>query len=157
MIEFKHLQEALAQYGDAITDRYKQNLEDSGRRATGNLITSVHTTVNVDGNTFEIILNLQDYYYYVENGRGPGKFPPINKILEWIRVKPILPRPDINGKLPTEEQLAFLIGRKIANKGFEGTNDLEHTLEEVDYERIISDALDLDIIEAIDDLFMLVR
>ena len=157
MIQFNHLQDALARYSQAIADQYKQNLEDSGRRATGQLISSVNTRVSVDGSVFEIELQLEDYYYYVENGRGPGKFPPPEKILEWIRVKPILPTPDINGKLPTENQLAFLIGRKIANEGFEGTHDLENTMETVDYETIIEEALDQDILECLDEILMIMK
>jgi len=157
MITFNHLQQALAQYGDAIANQYKSNLEASGRRATGNLISSVNTKVTVNEQTFEIELQLEDYYYYVENGRGAGKFPPVDKILEWIRVKPILPYPDSRGKLPTENQLAYLIGRKIANEGFEGTKDLEHTMEEVDYETIIEEALDQDILGCLDELLLLVE
>lgn len=152
MIEFKNLQEALAQYAQAIADKYKTNLESSGRRATGQLITSVNTVVVVNENEFAIDLNLEDYWKYVEEGRGAGKFPPPDKILEWIRVKPILPTPLANGKLPTEQQLAFLIGRKIANEGFEGTHDLQHTMEEVDYEEIIVDALDKDIMGGLDEI-----
>ena len=157
MITFNHLQQALAQYGDAIANQYKSNLEASGRRATGNLISSVNTKVTVNEQTFEIELQLEDYYYYVENGRGAGKFPPVDKILEWIRVKPILPYPDSRGKLPTENQLAYLIGRKIANEGFEGTKDLEHTMEEVDYETIIEEALDQDVLGCLDELLLLVE
>ena len=152
MIEFKHLEKALKDYADAIREGYKENLEKNNRRATGNLITSINSKVNVDGNEFEIELQLADYWYYVENGRGAGGFPPINKILEWIRVKPILPHPDKNGKLPTENQLAFLIGRKIANEGFEGSNDLENTLKEVDYNAIIEEALDKDVLGCIDEI-----
>lgn len=152
MIEFRHLQEALAQYAQAIADKYKTNLESSGRRATGQLITSVNTVVVVNENEFAIDLNLEDYWKYVEEGRGAGKFPPPDKILEWIRVKPILPTPLANGKLPTEQQLAFLIGRKIANEGFQGTHDLQHTMEEVDYEEIIVEALDKDIMGGLDEI-----
>lgn len=152
MIEFKNLQETLAHYAQAIADQYKTNLENSGRRASGNLITSVNTKVDVDGTLFEIELQLEEYWKYVEEGRGAGGFPPVSKILEWIRVKPILPYPDRNGKLPTENQLAFLIGRKIANEGFEGSNDLENTMEEVDYEEIITDALDKDIMGGLDEI-----
>ena len=161
MIEFKHLQAALAQYGDAIADRYKQNLESSGRRASGELISSVATKVTVNGNEFIIELQLEDYWKYVEEGRGPTKSmtpstPPLReKILEWIKVKPILPHPDKNGKLPTEEQLAYLITRKIHNEGFEGTNDLEHTMQEVDYEVIIEEALDQDVLGCLDELLLM--
>ena len=157
MIEFKNLQEALAQYAQAIADKYKTNLESSGRRATGQLITSVNTVVVVNENEFAIDLNLEDYWKYVEEGRGAGKFPPPDKILEWIRVKPILPYPDRNGKLPTENQLAFLIGRKIANEGFEGSNDLENTMEDVDYEEQIQEAMDKDVLGCLDELLAILK
>lgn len=157
MVEFKHLQEALAQYAQAITDRYKQNLESSSRRASGELISSVNSKVTVNGNEYAIELNLEDYWYYVENGRGAGKFPPPDKILQWIKVKPILPTPMSNGKLPSEKQLAFLIGRKIANEGFDGTHDLDNTMKEVDYEQIIQDALDMDMMEYVDEIFALFK
>jgi hypothetical protein len=157
MIEFKNLQEALAQYAQAIADKYKTNLESSGRRATGQLITSVNTVVVVNENEFAIDLNLEDYWKYVEEGRGAGKFPPPDKILEWIRVKPILPTPLANGKLPTEQQLAFLIGRKIANEGFQGTHDLQHTMEEVDYEEQIQEAMDKDVLGCLDELLAILK
>lgn len=152
MIEFKNLEKALKDYADAIRDQYKDNLERDNRRATGNLITSINSKIEVNGNEFEIQLQLADYWYYVENGRGAGGFPPINKILEWIRVKPILPHPDSRGKLPTEKQLAFLIGRKIANEGYEGSNDLGDALNEVDYDTIIEEALDKDVLGCIDEI-----
>lgn len=159
MIEFKHLQEALAQYAKAIEDQYKTNLEQSGRRATGNLITSINTKVDVNGSLFEIELQLEDYWKYVEEGRGAGKFPPVDKILEWIRVKPILPYPDSRGKLPTEKQLAFLISRKISEVGTTGSHDLERTLQEIEYdwEERIMEALDQDIMDCFDSLFMVLE
>jgi len=157
MIEFKHLQHAMAEYARAIEDRYKTNLANSGRRASGDLISSVNTKVIVNDNEYSIELQLADYWKYVENGRGAGKFPPVDKILEWIKVKPILPHPDKNGKLPTEKQLAYLIGRKIANEGFEGTNDLEHTLNEVDYEQIIAEAFNMDVMDYINEILLILQ
>lgn len=156
MIEFKHLQQALAQYGDAIADRYKVNLEASGRRATGDLISSVNTKVTVNEQSFEILLSLEDYWKYVEEGTRPH-FPPVSKILEWVKVKRILPTPMPNGKLPTEQQLAWMIAKKIDRVGTEGTPDLENTLNEVDYNAIIEEALDADILECLDEIILLVE
>ena len=156
MITFSHLQEALAQYAQAISDRYKQNLENSGRRATGQLITSVNTVVVVNENEFEIQLQLDDYWKFIEYGTKPH-IPPVSKILEWVKVKQILPTPMANGKLPTEQQLAWMIAKKIDRVGTEGSNDLEHTMEEVDYEAIIEEALDKDILGCLDEILLLVR
>ena len=54
----------------------------------------------------------QDSIYYLMHGRKPGKFPPIDAMLDYIRSKRIKPK----GKT-TERQLAFLIARAIATKG----------------------------------------
>ena len=76
-------------------------------------------------------MSFADYWKWAEYGRKPGKFPPIEKIKEWIKVKPILPRPT-DGKLPTENQLAFLIARKIATKGTKGSGVYAKTVKEFD-------------------------
>jgi hypothetical protein len=52
-----------------------------------------------NGRYLTISLNLQDYWKYVEDGTRPH-FPPIEDILQWIKVKPVLPRKR-KGKLPT--------------------------------------------------------
>jgi hypothetical protein len=44
---------------------------------------------------------LPEYWKYVEDGRKSGKYPPLETIKKWIEVKPVLPRPLANGKLPT--------------------------------------------------------
>ena len=88
---------------------------------------------------------MADYWQYVENGRKSGKFPPLDKILDWIRVKQILPT-EINGKLPTERQLAYLIGRKISEEGTEGTHDLANSQETIrrEFENKIQEAIKAD-------------
>lgn len=52
-----------------------------------------------------------DYFRQQVHGRGPGSFPPVDQIREWIDRKGIQPR-DI-----TKDSLAFLIARKIARRG----------------------------------------
>ena len=151
MIEFKHLEKALKEYAEAIRDQYKDNLERDNRRATGDLITSINSKVIVDGNEYIIELQLEDYWKYVEWDTSPH-IPPVNKILEWVRVKPVLPRPMKNGKLPTEQQLAWMIADKISKEGTEGTHDLEDALAEVDYETIIEEALEADVMDCFDEL-----
>lgn len=154
MIEFKNLTNALKEYADAIRDQYKDNLERDNRRATGNLITSINSKIVVNGTTYEIDLQLADYWKYVEWDTKPH-IPPYNKILEWVKVKPVLPTPMKNGKLPTEEQLAWMITDKIRREGTKGTHDLEDALVEVDYETIIEEALDRDVLESLDELLLM--
>lgn len=53
-----------------------------------------------------------DYLYYLDKGRGPGKFPPPANIVEWVRSKL-----GLEGR--EAKQVAFLIGRKISENGTE--------------------------------------
>ena len=95
----------------------------------------------------EITLQLQDYWKYIEDGRKPGKFPPVGAIMRWIEVKPVIPRPNDFGKIPTPKQLAYLIGRKIERDGIEPFPALKTTKEELDklYHEKISVALGHDV------------
>lgn len=125
------LEQCLQQYCMDFKRLYTENLEYDGRRATGNLIQSIDLNVHSMGMDITVTLSVADYYYYVENGRGAGGWPPKQKILEWIRAKGIQPYPMSNGKLPTEQQLAFLIQRKIARYGYDGKPSLANTIEEL--------------------------
>lgn len=132
-MEWKHLTEVLERYGDLLCTKYKTVVPE----ASGALAQSARYEVRYDGSTYEVGLWLEDYWRYVENGRRSGKFPPLDKIEQWIKVKPVLPRA-YNGKLPTERQLAFLIGRKIALEGTQGTHPLERSVEDVNSSMLMS-------------------
>lgn len=132
-IEWTHLKEALERYGEYLVTRYQTYVPE----ASGKLAQSAHYELKVNDRVYEVGIWLEDYWKYVENGRKAGKFPPINKIKEWIKVKPIIPRP-YNGKLPTEDQLAFLIGRKIAREGYEGKQPLERAITDVNNQMLMT-------------------
>ena len=129
---FDNLVKCLTDLGEDIKEMYKQQLATDGINASGKLSNSVKSLVKVNDNVYEIDLQLEDYFRYVEDGRkrtengGNGELR--RNILDWIKVKPILPTP-FNGKLPTESQLAYLISRKIHTLGYEGKRPLHKTLE----------------------------
>ena len=130
LFELSELTRTLQEIAEEVKKVYKGHLWDSDRVASGNLFASVQSEVRVQGTTYEVVLHLQDYWKYVEEDTRPH-WPPPDAILRWISVKNIIPRPDDKGRIPKPEQLAFLIGRKISEKGTEGTHDLQHTKEEV--------------------------
>lgn len=134
LISFDNLIEVLKEYALVIQEHYKNRLNENDKRATDNLINSIRYEYHNQGISYEIDLRLEDYWKYVEYGRAPGKFPPIDKILEWITAKQILPHPDGNGNLPTEKQLAYLIARHIAEEGIEAGNYLNDTIDEINEE-----------------------
>lgn len=119
-MEFKHLEEVLNRYGQALSSEYSM-LAPKGAK---DKLADVTFGIEHNGAQYMVYLNLQKYWKYVEYGRKPGKRPPMEAILEWIRLKPVIPR-EINGIKPTNEQLAFLISRSIGKKGVPGQHPLE--------------------------------
>lgn len=140
LIDFTQLQMVLQDLANDIRDNYRESLERNDRYTTERkLIDSVRTQVVVGDRAFEVTMTLNDYWKYVEEGvygskntsspyKNPGwKAYPF--ILRWIDIKPVLPRPLSNGKLPTQKQLGYLITRSIVEKGTQGSHDLEKVKE----------------------------
>ena len=140
---FNNLQQVLDDFTKDVAETYKSLLLRDGKNATGELISSIKpmTPEIVDG-TFQCSLSLAPHWKYVENGRRPGKFPPIDNILDWVKAKPQLVRPNrldrkelpsnvkaSDGTLLTPKQLAFLVARKIATKGIQPGNQLEEAID----------------------------
>lgn len=151
IINWTNLQEVLTEYAERLRNQYQDNLIMDDKLASGKLLNSVEYLIEKGGNEISVSLKLEDYWKWVENGRGPGKFPPMDKILDWIKVKPVIPD-ERSGRLPTEKQLAFLIGRKISEEGVEGTNDLQKAVDEIteQYEELIGLAIDADLNDSMD-------
>lgn len=149
LFKFPNLERVLNEYGQAVQDEYKLRLLSDKKTASFNLVDSVRYIYTSNWRKFEISLNLAPYWRFLEYGRKPGKFPPPDKILEWVRIKPLLPRENDNGKLPTEKQLAYLIGRKIAKEGIEAGNQLQDTVDAINHTYLLKiyDAIDKDLAE----------
>lgn len=114
---------------DSIADIYRQNLESS--KASGEL-QNFETHITLNDTTLLVSFKLEDYWRYVEYGRGPGRMPPIDDIEKWVSVKikdqkPAVPDP-INGKIPDTRQLAYLIARKIGREGTPAQHPLSNTM-----------------------------
>lgn len=150
IINWQHTYEALEKYAAAVRNKYQDKLIVDDHLATGNLLNTIDYRITVGSTQIDVTLNLQEYWKYLEYGTKPH-FPPINAILEWISAKPVLPSKTYDGKLPTMKQLAFLIARKISEKGTEPTNMLEQTIEEIntEFEGIIEQAILQDLDEGI--------
>lgn len=117
-ITFSNVQQILEEFAEEYEALLKQKLEQDGRKASSKLINSIRTGIKIGVDEYKVILQSEDYLKYVDKGRRPAsKFPPREAIRDWVHDKPITPYPDRNGRLPTEEQLVFLLSRAIANNG----------------------------------------
>lgn len=144
-LELRDLNSIANQFAEALRQSFSTD------SATGTLANNIRSIVKYDGRYFTLDLDTVDYFKYANDGRKAGKFPPLDDIKRWIRVKPILPTP-IKGKLPTENQLAYLIGRKIALKGTKGNHLLEATEDSFQLEGKVYNALYKEIDTILDNL-----
>lgn len=116
---------------NTFCNELKNTLKDNNTNSSNKLSNSIKGLVKQNGKYIVISISLEDYWKYIENGTKPH-FPPIDSIKKWISVKPVLPRPLKNGKLPTTNQLAYLIGRKISKVGTKAQPFLKPTLTSFD-------------------------
>lgn len=153
--DLKPFIDVLEEYKKEFETLYKSKLEE--RRATGRLIKSVKTKYEVNGSVYEVSVDLENWWYWIEHGRKPtskGKHCPIEPIISWVKAKGIVPR-ESNSKLPMETQLkqfAYAIRAKMdaaekdghaVEKVFEGGQYMQQTLDEINdkYTKLLQEAL----------------
>ena len=156
-IKWNHLTETLNRFADFFIQEARNNLQENGSNASYNLFNSFEKYIEIGEDYFSVKVSMEDYWPYVEKGRGAGRFPPVDKIREWIQVKPIQAIPDVNGRIPSVEQLTFLIGRKIAEEGTEAKPFFEPAKQEaikkfeLEIELAIDEDIDTYVIEQVDE------
>lgn len=168
-LKFDNLIRVLEEYGKEAEALYKAKLTE-GRPPYGTKNTTERTLLNsvkwgmkVGDRSYEVTLELAEYWKYVEGGlQGHDTsyygavYPAVqrrdgmtlrNAIRRWIDIKPVNPLPGRNNKIPTKDQLAYLIGRKIAMMGIEPFPALSRTVEELNvrYSGRIAEAVTKDV------------
>lgn len=142
-INYNLINTILNKYGEEIVNEYRRLLYINGNNASGNLGNSIRYITLDDGTTYELEIVLAEQWKYLEYGRKPNsKMPPIQEIKDWIKIKPVLPRVR-DGKLPTTEELAYLISKSIAKKGLPARHYLENTVNGLDFS-VLEEAIDKD-------------
>lgn len=154
--EWKNLRQTLREMQMWEAERYKAHLKESDRYATHRLYDSVKAvdsnivfTIENGVDTFEIYLQMEDYWKYVENDTVPH-WPPVGALREWVQVRrsSLIQRFANNSKrLPTDKQLEFLVARRISEVGTKGKPDLEMTLSEANkyWKDKIAEAINKDV------------
>lgn len=98
----------------SIADNYIKVLTNElsrlGKKSTGLLIRSLKS--NIIENTKEIKIQIisEDYLDYIDKGRKPGSYPPIQKLKQWARIKGL------------REEAAWGIATNIYKFGIKPTN-----------------------------------
>lgn len=148
LISFENTIAVLRQLAEDVKAGYIEQLTRNDhvtRYGKDRLIDTITAQVTVGEKAFTASLKMNHYWKYLEEGIQPaGKFgnpgwKSFPFILQWVEIKPVIPRPDSNGRIPKPKQLAYLITRKRNEVGDPGTHGFETTREAVlpmYYERI---------------------
>jgi hypothetical protein len=120
-MSYNNLKEALEKYAKAYTIKIKSQLRKDKTNVSGDLVNSIRPDLSLE-NQFSILA--LDYIEQVSEGRSAGKMPSWppkeNRILEWIKKKPIIPKK--KGKVVSSspnnlKSLAYVIARSIGRRG----------------------------------------
>lgn len=119
--------EVLRTYAGLYVQRLGTGLED--KTASGSLSDSIEFKLRADG--FNV--SMLPYWVQVDEGRKAGKFPPLDKIKEWLTYPRVQDRFTFGREDLFDESkidgLAFVIGRKIAEKGTKGNSFVTKVVE----------------------------
>lgn len=145
IIDDKELIEAINIYGAEVIAELTKQLLKADKKASGNLIKSLdHKVVKVIDNITLQILS-EDYLQYVDRGRKPGSFPPVQAIAKWCTLRGI------------PKSAAWPISYKIFKFGIKPTNVMQKTLSALERSRAsknLEDNLTDWVDEAVNDLFI---
>ena len=106
---------ALEEAGNRIVKQMVDSLYEQKAVITGKLARSIESTVVESQNGLKLEISMEDYGFFVDQGseRGPGKPPPVQPIIEWIKRRGISPP----AGFPNVESFAYAIAKSIGNKG----------------------------------------
>jgi hypothetical protein len=145
---------------ELIAKSLKSRLEENFSDASGDLGNSITVSAKKSNNSLEVNISMLDYWEALDKGRKPGKQPPINKIKEWLTYPNPRAKLGLKGvsnvNIAEVNSLAFLIARKIGEKGTEGNNFASDVFDSkkvtVDLPNAIADAVFEDLNIVLDDL-----
>lgn len=125
----------LNKYGVEMTKEMKTRLKGENKLDTKKLYNSIEYKILETNDSVELQFLMEEYGEYVDQGRRPGKQPPLSKIQAWCRRK----------KIPVKA--AFPIARKIGRFGTPATYFMTITVSrrqkqfEKDVENVMSEAV----------------
>tara|TARA_R110000765_G_scaffold164673_3_gene269728 strand:+ start:2796 stop:3257 length:462 start_codon:yes stop_codon:yes gene_type:complete len=105
---------------DAFEKVLRDNLLELGKSATGDLITSIDSSLELREENAHFNLEANKYLIYIDSGRKPGKYPNFDALSKWLTLKGI------------SQDALFPIANKIKNKGIKATNVISNTILDIE-------------------------
>ncbi len=146
----------LENIGQSVVDTLKNDIKTKSLVAgfpPPNASGALYDSIRYEATEGSLKVYALDYIYYLVHGRKAGKKPPRAVIRKWIDDKGILPQADANGRTISKDSLAFLIQRKIGDKGTliaqQGGSDLLSSILTESFIQNVKDELIFNTVEAI--------
>lgn len=138
MADFYKNQRKFLQFtGKQGVTRLRKELRKLGKVASGHTYNSIHSVEKFDERKSSSSVYADESLIFIDQGRRKGaKFPPLDAIEDWVRVRGIVFRQD-NGKAMPVKVIAFLIGRKIARDGIKPTYIIDGVFNKKSYKELI--------------------
>lgn len=153
-MKFSRTEALLNSFAQTIVNRYRDKISEY---ASGKLYKTIDYSITSQNDSYLVTINLEEYWKFIEKGRRAGaKMPPVSAIENWIKVRKIIPRPVTlksgRQRVPTVQQLAYVIARSISRKGIAPRpfmrESIEYTMK--DFQSKLSAAVREDVLENLD-------
>jgi|19_taG_2_1085344.scaffolds.fasta_scaffold00098_8 hypothetical protein len=154
-MSFKKVTEALNESATLVVSELGKNLDESNTHASGSLSKSIKYKMFTRGNKIGYDITMNDYYEAVDKGRGPtknnGNGALRRNIEKWLTY------PNVKAKLKggndsdfkNPQGLAYVIARKIHEKGTEGNDFFTDVVDDSQFiRRLNNDILDAAMLDA---------
>lgn len=146
----------LENIGQSVVDTLKNDIKTKSLVAgfpPPNASGALYDSIRYEATEDSLKVYALDYIYYLVHGRKAGKKPPRAVIRKWIDDKGILPQADASGRTISKDSLAFLIQRKIGDKGTliaqQGGSDLLSSILTESFIQNVKDELIFNTVNAI--------
>jgi len=135
----------IADWGNKLLKEMRNNLIKNKSFASSKLYQSLNAIPKQEGRRYNIKVEMEDYWKYVEYGRGPTRnygtkdSNLVDSIFDWIgKKRDVLAKvKNAKNKLSAKRSLAFVIARKIHREGIKPKPFAEPALQKVTVESLI--------------------
>ena len=111
---------------------FANNRGVSNKVASGTLARSVQVAILKQNSGIDsLLIMMEDYGRYVQQGRKPGKFVPIKPLLQWIKDRNLKGRDKKTGRYITDLSFAFGISRNIKKFGVRPADFVYLSVEDI--------------------------
>jgi hypothetical protein len=145
MLEFKEVKKVQQDYGDEAIKVLSSKMDEYGLE---NLQDTLRQEIVTDGQSSDLNVYMAFYGEFVDSGRKPGKFAPVQVISDWCD------RRGFNGGEHNKQGFntaTYPVNFKIARDGIEARPFLNLFLDLYPkYDTRFADALAIDVIEGLD-------